>query len=299
MVSFTLRQLEYAVAIADTGSFRAAAARCHVSQPALSEQVAALEDALGARLFERSRRGVWLTAAGEGLVARARRVLAEADDLASAARGLADPLAGVLRLGVIPTVSPYLLPRWTPAWRAALPRLELRWVEDKTPNLLAALEGGQLDAALLADVPELGALVVAPVCDDPFVLAAPVGHPLAAGGPLRPADLRGAPVLLLEDGHCLRDQALSVCAWSGARELAFRATSLSTLAQMVAAGLGVTLLPSVAVAVESRAAALAVRPFADPPPLRRIVLAWRPTSPVARALEAVAAVGREVGPLTG
>jgi LysR family hydrogen peroxide-inducible transcriptional activator len=287
----TLRQLQYLVAVADLRSFRKAAEACHVAQPSLSAQVAEAEGALGVRLFERDRRGVLPTRAGEALLARIRRVLVEAGDLAEAARRHADPRAGTLRLGVLPTIAPYLLPAAVPALRGALPRLALRWEEDRTAPLVGRVEAGELQGAVLADHADLGGLDTAPLGADPFVLAAPRGHPLARGaGPVRPADLRGAEVLLLDDGHCLRDQALEVCGRARARELDFRATSLGTLVQMVAGGAGVTLLPALAAAAEAARADLVLRPFADPAPSRALVLGWRRGSASAPALREVAEV---------
>lgn len=291
---FSLRQLQYAVAVADTGGFRRAAERCHVSQPALSAQLAALEAVLGVRLFERDRGGVLPTQAGELLVARARRVLAEADDLTSAALGLGDPLSGTVRLGVIPTISPYLLPEATPEVRARCPRLSVVWTEDRTDPLLSALREGKLDGMLVAQVPAVAELEQERIVDDPFVLAAPRGHPLArARGPAHLRDLEGETMLLLEDGHSLRDQALALCNRGHANEAAFRATSLPTLVQMVLGGAGITLLPAMAVEVENRRGALVVRRFGDPPPSRSIVLAWRKQSPRAAALRQVAVALRE------
>ena len=290
----SLRQLQYAVAVADARSFRRAAEQCGVSQPSLSAQLAQLERALGVRLFERDRRRVLLTPAGEDLIERARRVLVDADDLVDAARRLGDPLAGTLAIGVIPTVSPYLLPTAAPAIRRAHPRLNVRWLEDKTENLARELHAGRLDAALLALEADLGGPLKREVIGrDPFVLAAPRAHPL--GKPARPAslsELRGAHLLLLDDGHCLRDQALAVCAGARTEELAFRATSLPTLAQMVSAGAGVTLLPRMAVATESRRAHLAVRPLSDERAFRTLALVWRPTSPSGPALRKLAATIR-------
>src|SRR5882724_6047521 len=214
---FTLRQLQYAVAVADTLGFRRAAEACGVSQPSLSAQLGALEDALGARLFERDRRRVLLTAAGEALVARARRVLTDAEDLAAAGRRLVDPLAGTLRIGVIPTISSYLLPDVVRALRREHARLSVRWTEDKTSALVRALDEGALDVALVAD---LGSLAREPLGHDPFVLAAPRGHALARRvAPVTAEELVGAPLLLLDDGHCLRDQALAVCGGARPEEL--------------------------------------------------------------------------------
>jgi LysR family hydrogen peroxide-inducible transcriptional activator len=289
----TLRQLQYAVAIAETGSFRRAAERCRVAQPSLSAQIAQLEGALGARLFERDRRGVRPTRAGEEVLERARRVLVEARDLAEAARGLGEPLAGRLRLGVIPTVAPYLLPELAPRLRRAFPRLRVAWVEDRTPALVAAVSRGELDGALLAAEADLEGLEVAPLRRDPFVLAAPRGHPLASGqDPLALRELASERVLLLDEGHCLRDQALALCRRARAEELELRATSLGTLAQMVASGEGVTLLPSMAVASEARRAGVVVRRFADPAPARTIALAWRRGAAIGEAMRRLAAALR-------
>jgi LysR family hydrogen peroxide-inducible transcriptional activator len=218
-------------------------------------------------------------------------VLLEADDLVEAARRGADPLAGTLRIGVIPTVGPYLLPRAAPALRKALPGLQIVWEEDRTAALVRRVAAGELDAALLAREAELGDLVQAELARDPFVLAAPPDHPLGRGGePLRAGALEGERVLLLDDGHCLRDQALAVCARAHAEELGFRATSLSTLVQMVAAGAGVTLLPRIAVDAEAPRAGLRTRPFAEPAPGRTLVLAWRRGGATEPALRAVAEI---------
>lgn len=291
---FSLRQLQYAVAVADTLSFRGAAARCRVSQPALSAQLAQLEHVLGVRLFERDRRRVLPTPSGEALVARARRLLQDADDLIAVAARAADPLTGTLRIGVIPTIAPYLLPGVTPRLRAAFPALTLVWVEEKTGTVVRGVADGGLDAALVALEADLGDLEVEVLARDPFVLAARPDDPLARGRrPLRPNDLTGTSVLLLDDGHCLRDQVLSLCAHANARELGFRATSLPTLAQMVAGGAGVTLLPRLAVPTEVARSGLVTRPFADPAPSRTLALAWRRRSPLGDALRRLAGVLRE------
>ena len=295
---FTLRQLQYAVAVADTLSFHRAATRCGVSQPSLSAQLAQLEDALRVKLFERDRRRVLPTAAGAQLIQRARRLLVEADDLIEEARRVGDPLAGTLRIGVIPTISPYLLPHLTPALRQRFPRLTTRWIEDKTDALIERLAAGELDAALLALEADVGPLDHEVIASDPFLLVTPPGHPLGAGrGPASPGDLAGTSMLLLDDGHCLRDQALSFCERSDAREMEFRATSLPTLTQMVAAGAGITLLPELALDAEARPYGLRVRRFADPAPHRTIALVWRPRSPLAAALRQLATAMRAAYPV--
>jgi len=291
---FTLRQLQYAVAVAETLSFRRAAERCRVSQPSLSSQLAQLESGLGVRLFERNRRKVLITPAGEALVRRARELLLRADDLLESARAAVDALAGTMRIGIIPTISPYLLPRATPLLKRAFRDLSVIWVEDKTHTLVRALGAGDLEAAVLALEAELGEVEEEIIGKDAFVLAAPPGHLLAQKtSPVTMKDLRGAQVLLLDEGHCLRQQALELCTASKARELEFRATSLPTLVQMVAAGAGVTLLPALAVPTESNRAKLSVRPFAPPAPHRTLALVWRPHSALAAALRKVAAVLRE------
>jgi LysR family transcriptional regulator, hydrogen peroxide-inducible genes activator len=291
---FTLRQLQYAVAVADELSFRRAAELCGVSQPSLSAQLAELESLLKVRLFERDRRRVLLTPAGEALIPRARQLLLVADDLAPAARALEDPLAGTLRIGVIPTISPYLLPAVVPALRRKHPRLTVAWVEDKTSSLVAQLAAGTLDAALLALEAELGDLAHEVIASDPFVLATPANDPL--GAPRTPAtldELQGKRMLLLDEGHCLREQALSFCHQADVREMTFRATSLSTLAQMVAGGAGITLLPELAVPSETRRSAIRVRKLAEPTPARTIALVWRKSSPLADALRRLASTLRE------
>lgn len=285
----TLRQLQYVVAVADARSFRKAAELCRVSQPSLSAQVAQLEEALGASLFERERRPVLPTPAGAEVVERARKLLVETDDLIEAARRLRDPLAGTLRIGVIPTVSPYLLPLVVPALRRAHPELTVLWTEEKTEVLVTRLGDGDLDAALLALDSSVAHLEHEVIARDPFVLATPAKHPLGRPRtPVKLSELAGATVLLLDDGHCFRDQALAFCSRARAHEADFRATSLSTLSQMVAAGAGVTLLPRLALGTESRRGSLAVRSFAAPAPSRTIVLAWRAHSPLGPALQRLA-----------
>ena len=283
--------MQYAVAIADLGSFRKAAEACHVAQPSLSAQLAQLEQQLGLVLFERRRRGTLVTAPGQALIAHMRLVLTAAEDLVDAAREAADPLTGELALGVIPTVSPYVLPLIVGALRETLPALAIRWVEDKTPNLRDALAEGRLDGALLALEAELGDVETLALAKDRFVLAAPPGHALTAGKrPIRLDALADAPVLLLDDGHCMRDQTLALCRSANAHTLELRATSMATLVQMTASGLGVTLLPELAIAVENRMGSLGLRTFAAPQPYRTIGLAWRRRSARAATLRAVGGV---------
>jgi LysR family transcriptional regulator, hydrogen peroxide-inducible genes activator len=294
---FTLRQLQYVLAVAEELSFHRAAERCHVSQPSLSAQVAELESCLGVRLFERDRRRVLVSNVGEQVLPALRRLLLAADELLAAARQGADPLSGALSIGVIPTVSPYLLPSITGALRAHFPRLTLNWIEDKTATLVKSLAEGRLDAAVVALEAELGPVEHELIAKDPFLLAAAPGHPLLAEpGPLPRRELSGTDVLLLDDGHCLREQALEFCSRAKARELEFRATSLPTLVQMVAGGAGVTLLPELAIPTEAPRAEIAVRRFADPAPERSIVLIWRRHSALTETLRAVAEVMRQAYP---
>jgi LysR family hydrogen peroxide-inducible transcriptional activator len=270
-------------------SFRRAAERCNVSQPSLSAQVAEIEGALGVPLFERDRRGVLVTPAGQELIARARRVLMEADDLAESAHRFIDPLAGTLRIGLIPTIAPYLLPQIVPSLRKAYPLLTFVWVEDKTENLVRSVNLGQLDAALLALEANIGDLEHEEIAVDPFVLATPKDHPLGRDSrPVTKNRLRGECVLLLDDGHCFRDQVLEYCAGSKVEELGFRATSLPTLAQMVSSGAGITLLPSMAVPTETQRSQLVIRQFSRPAPFRTVALAWRRRSAFTDTLRKIA-----------
>lgn len=293
----TLRQMQYAVSVADTLSFRRAAERCHVSQPSLSAQVAQMESALGVRLFERHNRRVLVTETGRAILDRARVLLREADDLVETARQAGDPLRGTLRIGVIPTISPYLLPAVSRALRTAYRGLRIVWVEDKTAVLARALKAGELDAAVLALEAEIGDVERAVIARDAFVLATPSDDALGATErPVRQSELRGKSVLLLDDGHCFRDQALAVCAKAGTSEVDFRATSLSTLTQMVASGAGVTLLPELSLPTEARRAPVRVRRFSSPVPHRTIALVWRKRSALAPALEKIAATMRGAYP---
>jgi LysR family hydrogen peroxide-inducible transcriptional activator len=286
----TLRQLQYVLAVAETRNFHRAAEACAVVQPSLSTQIATMEDALGVRIFERDRRGVLLTPAGEVLVARCRKILLEAEELVRQARQFQDPLAGPMRLGVIPTLAPYLLPEIAPRLREAHAALIPLWTEERTPVLVRMLQEGRLDGAVMALEAELQDLETAVLGRDPFVLTLPKGHPLSKGrGAVRMEALEGERLLLLEDGHCLRDQALAACGSTRVEELGYRATSLPTLVQMVASGAGLTLLPRLAVATETGRAPVATRAIAAPVPFRTIVLAWRKGSHAADALKGLAA----------
>ncbi len=275
-----LRDLRYLVALADLRHFGKAAEACFVSQPTLSTQIRKLEDELGVSLVERAPRKLMLTAAGQDVVLRARRIVAEVEEMRESARRSRDPEAGSLRLGVFPTLGPYLLPHVVPQLRERFPQLEMLLVEEKSDVLLARLREGKLDASLLALPLHDEQLHVEFLFEEPFVLAAPRQHALASQSSLTMAQLSDETLLLLEDGHCLRDQALDVCRLSGARErTGFRATSLETLRQMVAAGVGVTLLPALSVqAPITQPANIQLVPFRAPAPSRRIGMVWRKSS---------------------
>jgi len=277
-----LRDLEYLVALADHRHFGRAAEACFVSQPTLSTQIRKLEADLGVTLVERGPREAMMTAVGVDVVARARVILRDVDALRDVADRSADREAGTLHLGAFPTLAPYLLPHIVPALHRRYPRLELLLVEEKSEELLVRLRDGRLDAALLALPVAMGNLRVEPLFDEPFRLAVPADHHLAAHDePISTMALHDERLLLLEDGHCLRDQALSVCSLAGASEReGFRATSLETLRQMVASGVGITLLPELSVTPPvPDSPEITLLRFRSPPPCRRIGLLWRESSP--------------------
>ncbi|WP_298127336.1 hydrogen peroxide-inducible genes activator [Brevundimonas sp.] len=286
----TLRQLQYLKLLAEHASFSRAAEAAHVSQPALSSGVQELERILGAPVVERTRGRVTLTAVGAEAVRRAEDVLARTEDLVEAARNAGRPLTGRLRLGVIPTVAPFLLPRRLPGLKAAYPGLKLFIREDLTPRLVAALKAGHLDAAVIALPYAATGLDHARIGDDAILAAAPVGHRLDQPGPLRPGAMRSEDLILLEDGHCLRDQALAAFDIEAPKgDDVFAASSLHTLVQMVSSGLGVSFLPEMAVkAGLADDAGVVVRALETegraPVPRREIVVAWRAGS--SRAAEA-------------
>jgi LysR family hydrogen peroxide-inducible transcriptional activator len=269
-----LRDLEYAVNIADLGSMARAAERCHVSQSTLSIQLKKLEESLGIEIFERAGRGLAPTEAGKAVLAIARTIMEEARRLEDVARNFHDPDAGRLRLGVFPTLAPYFMPKALPLICRRFPRLVPLLVEEKSPVLVERLLRGELDAALLALPVEDSRLEAVPLFGDPFLLACHKSHPLARKKQVDIDDLRDQTLLLLEDGHCLRRQALDVCQLSAAREnQEFRATSLETLRQMVAANVGITLIPEIACTKTDN---LVYVPFARAErPERSIGLAYR------------------------
>lgn len=283
----TIRQLEYVVAVADHLSFSAAADVCGVSQPALSTQVREVEQRLGLSLFERGRGGVSVPEHAAPVIDAARRAIRSVDDVVDAAVDLRGELVGPVRIGVIPTMAPYLLPTLVRELRRRHPRAEAVLTEERTDDLVRRIELGELDLGLLAAPVPSDALASVPVAVDEFHLAMSEDHPYAGEGSLPSGVLAGLPVLLLEDGHCLRDQAIDVCATVGATtEGAIQGTSLTTLCQMVSAGGGVTLLPASALEVEARpGSGLITRPLRDPRPARTVVLAWRGRSPLASLYE--------------
>jgi LysR family hydrogen peroxide-inducible transcriptional activator len=289
-----LRDLRYLVALADERHFGRAAERCYVSQPTLSAQIRKLEEYLGVTLVERQPKRVTLTETGEKIVQRARRLLLEADAIVEVAKTERDPLAGPLRLALIPTVGPYLLPHVARPLRRALPRLKLMLYEYQTGPLLEKLRDGELDLGILALPVAADGLASAELYEEPFTLAVPASHPLATRERVRIDDLEGETLLLLEDGHCLRDQALEVCSRVAVGEEGdYRATSLETLRQMVAAGHGVTLLPELAAAAPvGTARGLKVKPFAKPAPSRTIGAVWRKSTTRGKAIEAIVATAR-------
>ncbi|MFG1212585.1 LysR substrate-binding domain-containing protein [Xanthobacter sp.] len=290
----TLRELQYLLALADTRSFRRAAELCSVSQPTLSTQIRKLEEELGVALIERTPRKAMLTPAGRDAVERARRILTEVDQLKEAARRSRFAEGGALKLGVFPTLGPYLLPHVVPLIRQRFPELELLLFEEKSANLIQRLNLGTLDAAFLALPVHDSHFHSEFLFEEPFLLAVPGTHSLARRDTLGVAELAGQNLMLLEEGHCLRDQALDVCHQSGAREKSeFRATSLETLRQMVAAGVGITLLPMLATRNPVPPAQnIHLLAFSDSRPSRQIALLWRKTSALGQLLHQVADICR-------
>lgn len=291
-----LRDLRYLVALADHKHFGKAAAACFVSQPTLSTQIRKLEEELGVAVVERAPRKVMLTPAGRDIAERARKIVADVEQMKEAARRSQDPEAGTVRLGMFPTLGPYLLPHVVPGIRARFPRLELLLVEEKSDVLLARLRDGRLDAGLLALPVHDDQLHAEFLFEEPFLLAVPEGHALAQRTSLSIGDLSRQKLLLLEDGHCLRDQALDVCQLAGASEKGeFQATSLETLRQMVAANVGVTLLPTLAVKPPvARSENIRLLPFEGVQPSRRIAMLWRRSSAMTAFLSELAQVFREL-----
>ncbi|MEV0292714.1 hydrogen peroxide-inducible genes activator [Nocardia sp. NPDC050710] len=289
----TLSQLRAFVAIAEYRHFGTAAARLSVSQPTLSQALAALENGLGLQLIERSTRRVLVTAAGMRLLPQAMATLEAADRFVASATG--DGLGGTLRMGIIPTVAPYVLPSLLPELRKRLPALHPQVVEDQTARLLDGLRTGVLDVALLALPTQTPGVVEIPLYTEEFVLVTPSGHELAGRTDIGPGALDTLPLLLLDEGHCLRDQTLDLCRSADVHPGAVgdtRAASLSTVVQCVAGGLGVTLIPQMAIAAETARGALDIAHFAAPAPGRTIGLAYRASTARAEDYEYLAAIIR-------
>ncbi|MEO6081307.1 MAG: LysR substrate-binding domain-containing protein [Steroidobacteraceae bacterium] len=301
MADLKLKDLRYLVAVADTRHFGQAAARCFVSQPTLSAQLKKLEEYLGVQLVERHPRRIALTEAGTQVVARARRIIEASDEIVALTELQRDPLAGRLRMALLPTIGPYLLPLLAARIRKKLPRIDLLLYEYQTGPMLEHLRAGDIDLGILALPVPTDGLVERKLFDEPFVVAVPEHHALASRKSLKATDLNGETLLLLEDGHCLRDQALEVCARAQLHEKQdFRATSLETLRQMVASGGGITLLPLLASSgAYGNARGVVTLPFAKPVPVRHIGALWRKTSARGAAIEAVCEIiaetaGRQV-----
>jgi len=296
MTVFTLRQLNYARILAETGHFGRAAERCHVTQPALSQQIRQLEEICGGALFDRGPRTVAPTPLGREFLARARRVLDEADDLERFASALADGPQRPVRFGLIPTVAPYLLPFIYPTLTAGLPGTSFSVSEGQTDHLIESLASGDLDLALIAtDPPETGPrLASIPLFADPFVLACNSAKPFAE--PVRLTDIPAEQILLLDEGHCFRDQAIEACMLrhriSGRT---FAATSLSTIVEFVAGGQGVTLLPAISLHKEAGDPRIRICELAAPAPSRTLSLVWREATPFGELFRKVAEIIRDKG----
>ncbi len=287
----SLRQLRFLVAVVDSRHFGRAAEACLVGQSTLSAGIQELEALLGVRLLERTKRTVTPTAIGAQIADKARRLLEAAEELVDLAQTAQDPLSGPFRLGMIPTIGPFLAPKIMPALRAAFPKLKIYLREEQTARLVDRVESGELDAALIALPWDLGNLESVEIGRDAFVVVCPNGHRLGALRSVPLAEMAHEDLLLLEEGHCLRDHALAACGLEGARRnIAYQGTSLHTLAQMVASGLGITIMPQMALdAGILRGLDLSAAPLAGDEPWRRIGLAWRRTSGRRETMKRIAA----------
>ena len=283
MINLTLKQLRYFEALARHAHFGRAAAACAISQPALSEQIKELEESLGATLFERGSRQVRITSFGEEFALRVRDILRSVDELEGLALASRERLLGRLRIGVIPTVAPYLLPAVIRNLSRMYPELDINVRESITLNLIEELAEGRLDTAIVALPASEPSLAEVALFAEEFLLVRSAAHEGEPAPSLKA--LREMRMLLLEEGHCFRDQALSFCEMHAARQReALDASSLSTLVQMVGAGIGVTLIPEMAVAIETRAAPVSVARFKPPKPSRTLGMVWRKTSPLTKQL---------------
>jgi LysR family hydrogen peroxide-inducible transcriptional activator len=290
-----IRDLKYLVSVADHNHFGKAAEACFISQPALSMQIKKLEDTLGVLLIERTSKQLFFTEIGKLIVQQAREILFRIETLQEMANQSKDPFSGELRLGIIPTVAPYLLPHIIPGLSTRFPKLTLYLVEDTTLNLLTKLNEGKLDSVLLA-LPVEGDFITHSLFDEEFLLAVPLGHPLAKQKTTTFSDLKNKTLLLLEDGHCLRDQALAVCHEAHASESKnFQATSLETLRHMVAAGVGITLMPKLSCRSNDGVSYL---PFTSSIPKRTIAIIWRKSTAKKILLEQLAAYIKNMKPVS-
>ncbi|MDZ7603576.1 MAG: hydrogen peroxide-inducible genes activator [Hoeflea sp.] len=291
MRNMTLKQLRYFEALAQHRHFGQAASACSISQPALSVQIMELEKSLGTDLFERGHRQVRLTNFGEEFASRVRPILQSVEELGELARASADRLVGRLRLGIIPTIAPYLLPAIISHLTLMNDRIDVQVRETVTPKLVEELSEGRLDAAIVALPVSEPSLTEIALFEETFVLVRPQAD---ANKPVpNHEDLREMKLLLLEEGHCFRDQALSFCSIQSSRPREILdASSLATLVQMVGAGLGVTLIPEMAIAVETRSAPVSISRFSAPEPARTIGMIWRKTSPLSKQLTEIAGVVR-------
>jgi LysR family transcriptional regulator, hydrogen peroxide-inducible genes activator len=288
MSDIKLKDLRYLVAVADSGHFGQAAQRCFISQPTLSAQLKKLEEYLGVQLIERQPKGATLTQAGEQIVARARLILSASDEVLTIAQTYRDPLSGRLKVAMIPTVGPYVLPQVAPAVHKQMPRLDLLLFEYQTAVILEKIHAGEIDVGVLALPVEDEGLASRRLYEEDFNVALPANHRLAGQANVRIADLEDESLLLLEEGHCLRDQALEVCGRISIHERQdFRATSLETLRQMVAAGAGVTLMPELASrGAYGNARGVVIRALVRPTPHRQIGAVWRKSSARQAAIQA-------------
>jgi len=287
----TLQELKYLVALADHGHFGRAAEACFITQSTLSTQIKKLEDYLGVTLFDRSLKRVTPTPIGREILQAARNIVEESERIRELAKHAQDPMARTIHLGVIPTLGPYYLPHALTLVHKKHPGLRMLLREEMTPQILEHLTDGKLDAGLLALPVTDDSLRVEPLFYEPFYAALPAGHALAKRDVLKVSDIMSEKLLLLDEGHCLRDQALDVCGTGSRGREEVRATSLETLRQMVGMGLGLTLLPALAVDAGPRQnkKAVEIRPFKSPPPGRTIALAWRKRAPFPETFERLAA----------
>lgn len=278
-----LRDLQYFISVAKNQHFGKAAEESHVSQPALSMQLKKMEEELGVQLFERTNKNVLITSVGEEILERAKTILNLADEIKRIAKTHQDPFSGEIRLGVFPTLAPYFLPLIVPEITKSYPKLKLLLIEEKTDTLVEKLQSGEIDAAFLALPVEGESLATHRLYNDEFYLATPKNHPYASKRIVEQEALRNERLLLLKEGHCLRSQALDVCALTGAYEQQdFQATSLETLRQMVAAGVGMTLMPGLA---RKENDGLVYIPFKAPAPSRTVGMVWRKASSRSSCLE--------------